>query len=416
MEENVNPKNEILTIIPARGGSKSVPRKNIQPLGDHPLIAYSIAAGLQAQRACRVIVSTDDEEIAEISRAYGAEVPFLRPTSLAGDETVDLPVFKHALEWLAEKESYHPEIVVQLRPTSPLRPPACVDSAIDVLLENNNSDSVRGVIPSGQNPYKMWRIGPQGRLLPLLAGEFEEPYNMPRQQLPQSYWQTGHIDVIRTSTILEKGSMSGDIILPLIMDPFYAVDIDTAKDQQHAAWILEQSNLPLVRPGREPRPLPQKVELVIFDFDGVMTDNRVWVDADGRELVSAHRGDGWGVARLKDAGVQLAVLSTETDPVVAARCRKLGIDAVQGIQDKAKALRDLMGSRGFDAQRTIYLGNDVNDVACFPHVGCALVVADAHPEAKAQADIILTKRGGQGAVRELCDILIKKIEESSTNE
>jgi len=392
---------EILAIIPAREGSKTVPRKNIQPLAGH---------------LSRVIVSTDDEEIAEISRAYGAEVPFLRPTSLAQDETVDLPVFKHALEWLAENEAYQPEIVVQLRPTSPLRPPDCIDRAIEILLENNNSESVRGVIPSGQNPYKMWRISSEGNLRPLIDNDFEEPYNMPRQQLPQTYWQTGHIDVIRTSTILEKGSMSGDNILPLIMDPRYAVDIDTAKDHEHAQWILGQSDLPLIRPGRKARPLPQKVELVVFDFDGVMTDNRVWVDADGRELVSANRSDGWGLARLKETGVQIVVLSTETDLVVAARCRKLGVEAIQGIQDKAKALRELMESRGIGSNQTIYLGNDVNDVVCFPQVACALVVEDAHPEAKAQADLILTKRGGQGAVRELCDILIKNIEESSTNE
>jgi N-acylneuraminate cytidylyltransferase len=407
---------EILALIPARGGSKTIPRKNIQPLAGNPLIAYSIAAGLQAQQVSRVIVSTDDEEIAEISRSYGAEVPFLRPTSLAQDETVDLPVFKHALEWLAENESYLPEIVVQLRPTSPLRPPDCVDRAIEILLDNNNSDSIRGVIPSGQNPYKMWRISPEGNLRPLIENDFDEPYNMPRQELPQTYWQTGHIDAVRASTILEKGSMSGDIILPLIMDPRYAVDIDTAKDHEHAQWILGHSDLPLIRPERTVRPLPQKVELVVFDFDGVMTDNRVWVDADGRELVSANRGDGWGVARLKETGVQIVVLSRETDPVVAARCRKLGIESVQGIQDKAKALRELMESRGIESNQTIYLGNDVNDVVCFPLVACALVVEDAHPDAKARADIILTKQGGQGAVRELCDILIKNIEESSANE
>jgi N-acylneuraminate cytidylyltransferase len=416
MEANVNPTNEILAIVPARGRSKTVPRKNVRSLAGHPLIAYSIAAGLQAQRVRRVIVSTDDEKIAEISRSYGAEVPFLRPASLAQDETVDLLVFKHALEWLAENEAYHPEIVVQLRPTSPLRPPDCVDRAIEILLENNNSDSVRGVVPSGQNPYKMWRISSEGNLRPLIDNDFVEPYNMPRQQLPQTYWQTGHIDVIRASTILEKGSMSGDIILPLIMDPHYAVDIDTAKDHEHAQWILMHSDLPLIRPGRKVRPLPQKVELVVFDFDGVMTDNRVWVDADGRELVSANRGDGWGVARLKETGTQIVVLSTETNSVVAARCRKLGIEAIQGIKDKAKALRELMESRGIESNQTIYLGNDVNDVVCFPLVACALVVEDAHPEAKSQADIILTKRGGQGAVRELCDILVRNIEESSTNE
>ena len=413
--DGVVAQSEILAIIPARGGSKTAPRKNIQPLAGHPLIAYSIAVGLQAQRVNRVIVSTDDEEIAEISRAYGAEAPFLRPASLAQDETIDLPVFKHALEWLAENESYHPEIVVQLRPTSPLRPPDCIDRAIEILLDNADGDSVRGVIPSGQNPYKMWRISSEGNLRPLIDNDFDEPYNMPRQQLPQTYWQTGHIDVVRASTILEKGSMSGDNILPLIMDPRYAIDIDAAKDHQHAEWILGHSDLPLIRPGRAVRPLPEEVDLVVFDFDGVMTDNRVWVDADGRELVSANRGDGWGLARLKEAGVQLVVLSTETDPVVSARCRKLGIEAIQGIQDKAKALRELMESRDVKTNRTIYLGNDVNDVECFPYVACALVVEDAHPEAKSQADIILTKRGGQGAVRELCDILIKNIEETSTN-
>ncbi len=414
--DGVVTKPEILAIIPARGGSKTVHRKNVRSLAGHPLVAYSIGAGLQAQLVSRVIVSTDDEEIAEISRTYGADVPFLRPTALAQDDTVDFPVFKHALEWLAENESYQPEIVIQLRPTSPLRPPGCVDRAIEILLDNEDGDSVRGVIPSGQNPYKMWRINPEGNLQPLIDNDFEEPYNMPRQQLPHTYWQTGHIDAIRASTILEKGSMSGDIILPLIMDPRYAVDIDTAKDHEHAQWILGHSDLPLIRPGRKERPLPQKVELVVFDFDGVMTDNRVWVDADGRELVSANRGDGWGVARLKEAGVQLVVLSTETDPVVAARSRKLGIKAIQGIKDKAKALRELMESRGIEPNQTIYLGNDVNDVECFPLVACALVVEDAHPDAKARADIILTKRGGQGAVRELCDILIRNIEESSTNE
>ena len=413
--DGVVTKPEIIAIIPARGGSKTVSRKNIQPLSGHPLVAYSIAAGLQAQKVSRVIVSTDDEEIAEISRSYGADVPFLRPSALAQDDTVDLPVFTHALDWLDANESYQPEIIVQLRPTSPLRPPDCIDRAIEILLDNADGDSVRGVIPSGQNPYKMWRLSPEGNLRPLIDNDFEEPYNMPRQQLPLTYWQTGHIDVIRASTILEKGSMSGDNILPIIMDPRYAIDIDTAKDHPHAEWILGHSDLPLIRPGRKARPLPQKVELVVFDFDGVMTDNRVWVDADGRELVSANRGDGWGTARLKEAGFQLVVLSTETDPVVAARCRKLGIEAIQGIQDKAKALLELMESRGVEANQTIYLGNDVNDVVCFPIVACALVVADAHSEAKTQADIILTKRGGQGAVRELCDILIQKTEESSTN-
>ena len=144
---------EVLAIVPARGGSKSIPRKNIRSFAGHPLIAYSIAAGLKAQIVTRVIISTDDEEIARVARRYGAETPFLRPPELAQDQTTDLPVFQHALQWLAENEGYHPDIVVQLRPTSPIRPPDCVDRAVKILMDFPETDSVRGVVPSGQNPY-----------------------------------------------------------------------------------------------------------------------------------------------------------------------------------------------------------------------------------------------------------------------
>src|SRR5512134_3581554 len=126
----------ILALIPARGGSKGIPRKNIRNFAGSPLIAWSIAAGLQANSVSRVIVSTDDEEIASVAREYGAEAPFMRPSDLAQDRTTDLPVFEHALKWLEDIEGYKPDIVIQLRPTSPLRPKDCVDSAVRTLIEN----------------------------------------------------------------------------------------------------------------------------------------------------------------------------------------------------------------------------------------------------------------------------------------
>ncbi len=151
MDSMVN-KREVLAIIPARGGSKGIPRKNIKPFAGYPLIAYSIEAGLRAGLVTRVIVSTDDEEIAAVARQYGAQVPFLRPPELAQDDTRDLPVFQQALSWLEEFEDYKAEFVVQLRPTSPIRPRHCVDDAIRILLEHPDADSVRGVVPAGQNP------------------------------------------------------------------------------------------------------------------------------------------------------------------------------------------------------------------------------------------------------------------------
>jgi N-acylneuraminate cytidylyltransferase len=230
---------EILAIIPARGGSKGIPRKNIRPFAGYPLISWSIAAGLQAETVTRVIVSTDDDEIAAVACHWGAEIPFLRPAELAQDRTTDFPVFQHALAWLAEHENYHPEAVIQLRPTSPVRSRACVDEAVRLLISNPEADSVRAVVESGQNPYKMWRIDPEsGHVVPLLTVPgLAEPYNAPRQILPPTYWQTGHIDVIRLATIL-AGSMSGGIILPLVLEPHYTVDLDTPSDWEHAEWLV----------------------------------------------------------------------------------------------------------------------------------------------------------------------------------
>src|SRR5262245_46895809 len=156
-------------------------------------MAYSIEAGLTARLVDRVIVSTDDEEIADVARAWGAEVPFLRPAALAGDHTPDLPVFEHALAWLEATTGGVPEMVVQLQPTSPLRPPGCIDAAIEMLRGDETIDCVRSVIPATQNPYKMWRLQSDGTMAPLLAGELPEPYNRPRQELPRTYWQTGHV-------------------------------------------------------------------------------------------------------------------------------------------------------------------------------------------------------------------------------
>lgn len=396
---------EVLAIVPARGGSQSIPRKNVKTFAGHPLLAYSIAAGQQAESVDRVIVSTDDQAIAKVAESYGAEVPFLRPTSLAQNDTPDLPVFQHALEWLAREQDYRPEIVVQLRPTSPLRPPDCVDRAVEALLADPQADSVRGVVRSGQNPYKMWRIE-EGQLHPLLD-DVPEAFNLPRQELPDTYWQTGHVDAIRVGTITEKGSMSGQRIVPLELDPRYTVDIDTDLDWRRAEDLAAAGDLDYVRAGSALRPIPERVETVILDFDGVLTDDRVWVDEGGTETIAAHRGDGYGIGQLKELGIDVLVLSREGNPVVAARCAKLGIEAIQGVTEKGLELTALLKERRLDPARTIFVGNDVTDLPCFPLVGFAAAVADAHPRVRAEADLVLGKPGGHGAVRELCDILIE---------
>lgn len=409
-------KAEVLAVIPARGGSKGIPRKNIKNFAGHPLIAYSIEAGLSAANVTRTIVSTDDEEIAEVARRYGAEVPFLRPAEFAQDRSLDLPVFQHALDWLEAQEGYRPEGVVQLRPTSPVRPPTLVDEAVQILLDHPEADSVRGVVPAGQNPHKMWRIDPDtGRMRNLLdVPGIEEPYNAPRQILPPVYWQTGHIDAIRPRAI-RAGSMSGQVVLPVMIDPAYTVDIDGPKDWLRSEWLVWHSDLDLVYPGRKRRPLPDRVELVVFDFDGVMTDNRVWVDETGREMVAANRSDSLGLANLRRRGVKAVVLSTEINPVVTARCRKLNIPAYQGIQDKAAALPAILSEHGASAEHMLFMGNDTNDLPCFSLAAWAVAPADAQPEVLRAADLVLSRVGGRGAVRELCDLLVQRIDGKSSS-
>jgi CMP-N-acetylneuraminic acid synthetase len=238
-------KNEVLALIPARGGSKSIPRKNVQPFAGHPLIAYSIAAGLAAETVTRVVVSSDNEEIAEVSRRYGADVPFTRPAEFAQDDTPDLPVFQHALTWLAENEDYHPDIIVQLRPTSPLRRVWHIDQAVEQLLERPDIDAVRTVCEPFQNPFKMWTITVDSLMQPLIQSEHEEAYNLPRQMLPDVYWQTGYVDAVRAGVILEKASMTGTRIAPLIIDPGDWVDIDSQADWLHAENLLADGSISL---------------------------------------------------------------------------------------------------------------------------------------------------------------------------
>jgi YrbI family 3-deoxy-D-manno-octulosonate 8-phosphate phosphatase len=416
MVDNSRP--EVLAVVQARGGSKSLPRKNLRTLAGYPLIAYSIAAGLAAKGVTRLIVSTDDPEIAAVSRDYGAEVPFLRPAELAQDDTPDLPLFQHALRWLEDNEGYRPDIVVQLRPTSPLRPAALIDTAIEKLSTCSEADCVRGVTIASQNPYKMWRVNDaNGLLYPLLAGEFHEPYNMPRQHLPKAYWQTGHIDAIRYETIVVKKSLTGERVLPLMIDRIYCIDIDTELDWRYAEWLLTTEAVLTVKPqGRAtganaPRavPLPPRIDLVVLDFDGVLTDNRVWVTEDGVEAVACNRSDGMGLAMLCAAGIEVVVLSTEVNPVVAARCRKLGLAYLQGVQDKEASLRTLAAERKVDLTQAIYVGNDLNDLGCMRMVGCSVAVADAHPAVVQAADWVLHKAGGRGAVRELCELITAAI-------
>jgi N-acylneuraminate cytidylyltransferase len=233
------PDQEVLGLVLARASSKSVPRKNIYLVLGKPLIAYTIEPARAARSITRLVVTTDDSEIADIARRLGAEVPFLRPFELAQDETPDYPVVRHALDWLEAKDGYQPDVIVHLRPTSPLRTSRHIDEAVALLRARPDADSVRGVCRPQQNPHKMWHMSSDGLLHPLLdVPGVPEPFNAPRQTLPVVWWQNGYVDVFWRRTVLEQHSLTGARVLGYVIDEPEYVDIDSPHDIRVLELIL----------------------------------------------------------------------------------------------------------------------------------------------------------------------------------
>lgn len=242
---------KVLALIPARGGSKGITRKNLMCIADRPLIAHSILQAQRSRRINRVIVSTEDGEIAEVAREWGAEVPFIRPREYAQDHSPDIDVFRHALSWLEEHEEYSPELVVHLRPTEPVRQVGSVDEAIDLLAAHPEADSVRSVSVAQQTPYKMWRITQGDYLRPILRIDgITDCQSLPRQQLPQVLWQNGYVDVLRPRAVLEMDSMWGRCVVPFVVhEPPYGLDYpDNIAAVDQALRRLEQGDAPAQDP------------------------------------------------------------------------------------------------------------------------------------------------------------------------
>jgi N-acylneuraminate cytidylyltransferase len=246
---------EILALIPARGGSKGIPRKNLLRVAGRPLIAHSILQAQQSRWIGRVLVSTDDPEIADVAREWGAEVPFLRPPEFAGDLSPDIDAFRHALGWLRAHEGYDPELVVHLRPTGPVRRVALIDEAIERMRQHPEADALRSVAGALQTPYKMWHLDEHGRLDPVLRIDgMRDCQSQPRQQLPAVYWQNGYVDIVRPRAILEQDSMWGTRVLGFVVDePMLEIDYpDDLPAVEEALRRLEQG-LPLTPAARRGR-------------------------------------------------------------------------------------------------------------------------------------------------------------------
>ena len=231
-------------IIPARGGSKGVQGKNIKLVGGYPLIAYTIVAAKMSKNISRIIVSTDSMEIASIAKKYGAKVPFMRPSELAGGKSLDIEFVLHAINWFQKNENKIPDYIVHLRPTTPLRIPSEIDRAIDYIKQRKDATSLRSAHELSEPPQKMFQIDEKG----LFKGFFPddprpEYYNLPRQVFPTAYHPNGYVDIIRPDFVQNENSLHGSDILAFIT-PF-VVEVDNLEDYEYLEYQIDKCGSPI---------------------------------------------------------------------------------------------------------------------------------------------------------------------------
>lgn len=233
----------IIGIIPARYGSKKVPKKNIKSLGGHPLIAYTILAAKKTKKIDRIIVSTDSRYIGDIAKKYGAEVPFLRPKNLSLDNSTDMEFMMHFLNWFKEKENEIPEFLIHLRPTTPLRDPSLIDNAINSIKKNKIATSLRSVHEMPESPRKAFEIN-NGFLTGLFPNDpRSEYYNLPRQAFPPAYHPNGYVDILKPKFMLDNNKLHGPKILAF-QTPFIT-EIDQSQDFDYLQFIIQTQGHPL---------------------------------------------------------------------------------------------------------------------------------------------------------------------------
>lgn len=415
----------VLAVVPARGGSKGVPGKNLAPVGGVPLVARAVRACLGARLVTDVAVSTDDPAIAAVAREAGA-LPVTRPAELSGDTATSEAALLHALDAHESLTGRAADVVLLVQCTSPFLTPEDVDGVAGEVLRGDADTALtaapfhgfvwrpgasedRGSAVPTTDPHPATHAQPQPPAphpeAPEAAptGAFgvnhDKSHRPRRQDRPAELLETGAAYAMDAQGFRHHRHRFFGRTTLVPTDPARVLEIDDPHDLARAralAPLLDAAATPTL----------DDVDAVVLDFDGTQTDDRVLVDADGRELVAVHRGDGLGVAALRKAGLHLLILSTEQNPVVAARARKLHVPVLHGIDRKDLALKHWCEEYGVDPQRVLYAGNDVNDLPCFGLVGWPVAVANAHGAVRAAARAVTTVPGGEGAIREIAGWLL----------
>ncbi|MFI1534202.1 cytidylyltransferase domain-containing protein [Streptomyces anandii] len=387
----------VLAVVPARGGSKGVPAKNLAPVGGVPLVARAVRECRAARLVTDVVVSTDDQAIATAAREAGADV-VLRPAAIAGDTATSEAAVLHAMDAHEALHGAAADVVLLVQCTSPFLVREDVDAVASAVAEHR-ADTALTVAPFHGF---VWREAATETGAESADGEgvnHDKSFRPRRQDRPRDFLETGAAYAMDAAGFREHRHRFFGRTELVRTDPARVLEIDDPHDLARARALA-----PLFDTGR-PGALPTAADIdaVVLDFDGTQTDDRVLIDADGRELVSVHRGDGLGIAALRDSGLglKMLILSTEQNPVVAARARKLRLPVLHGVDRKDLALKQWCEEQGIAPERVLYVGNDVNDLPCLALVGWPVAVASAHDVVRGAARAVTTLPGGDGAIREI---------------
>ncbi|QEU92260.1 N-acylneuraminate cytidylyltransferase [Streptomyces kanamyceticus] len=416
----------VLAVIPARGGSKGVPAKNLAPVGGVPLVARAIRECRASRLVTDVVVSTDDHVIAEAARAAGAEV-VLRPAAIAGDTATSEAAVLHAMDAHEALHGAAVDVVLLVQCTSPFLTREDIDGVAAAVVENG-ADTAVTVAPfhgfiwrdaaddatEGSAEVTAQRTDAVGGTATLANStrtrggygvNHDKSFRPRRQDRPQDLLETGAAYAMdATGFRAEKHRFFGHTE-PVRTDPARVLEVDDPHDLARARALAPLFDA--ARPGDEAAlPTAADIDAVVLDFDGTQTDDRVLIDSDGREFVSVHRGDGLGIAALRRSGLNMLILSTEQNPVVAARAKKLKLPVLHGIDRKDLALKQWCEEQGIAPERVLYVGNDVNDLPCFALVGWPVAVASAHDVVRGAARAVTTVPGGEGAIREIASWIL----------
>jgi YrbI family 3-deoxy-D-manno-octulosonate 8-phosphate phosphatase len=385
--------NRVVAIIPARGGSKGIPKKNLKPVGSYSLLARAIKTSMASKLIDLVVVTTDDDNIKEEAEAFGAIV-VNRPKELSEDGSSSESALIHALAEL-ESQKINPEVVVFIQATSPFIQPEDLDSSVERVLSGEGD-----VCFSAFETYAfLWKDGVSGAE----GVNHDHRFRPRRQDREPDFQETGAFYVMRAKGFLEAGYRFFGKVLTQRVSEVSGLEIDNLEQLEIARALAHLFPVVQIKPG--------SIKALVMDFDGVHTDDSALVHSDGTESVKVSRSDGMGIQMLKKAGIPMLILSKETNKIVAVRAEKLGVEVLHGVDDKLPVLIKWCKDKGIDLGNVCYIGNDVNDLECIEAVGWPATPRDANPAAVSRAAITVSKDGGSGAVREICEMILAQLPE-----